>query len=135
MKKKVVILGCGRLGASVAAYCSSRGDSVIVVDSNPVAFDRLEEPFSGFKVTGDATDFSVLEREAFIATCDEAVITTGSDNVNLFLAHLCSGIYGVERIIVRFDDPAYETLVEGLRGVEAVYPFQLSYQEIVGKAS
>lgn len=131
MKNKTVILGCGRLGASLASYAANKGLNVIVVDSSKDSFDRLEEPFSGFTVTGDATDTNLLEKEAYIQTAQEVIVTTGNDNVNLYLAHLCSLVYKVPRIIVRFDDPKYEILIKDLEGVNAVYPFQLSYESIV----
>ena len=131
MKNKVVIIGCGRLGASIASYAASQSLNVIVVDSNPAAFERLEEPFSGFTVAGDATDQVLLEREAYIQTAESAIVTTGNDNVNLYLAHLLSRIYEVPEIVVRFDDPKYQELIKDLKGVNAVYPFQLSFEKIL----
>lgn len=131
MKNKVVIIGCGRLGASIASYAASQSLNVIVVDSNASSFERLDEPFSGFTVTGDATDCTLLEKEAYIQTAESVVVTTGNDNVNLYLAHLLSRIYEVPEIVVRFDDPKYEELIKDLPGVKAVYPFQLSFEKIL----
>ena len=122
MKNKVVIIGCGRLGASIASYAASQSLNVI---------ERLEEPFSGFTVAGDATDQVLLEREAYIQTAESAIVTTGNDNVNLYLAHLLSRIYEVPEIVVRFDDPKYQELIKDLKGVNAVYPFQLSFEKIL----
>ncbi len=131
MKNKIVVLGCGRLGASVASAASEKGLNVIVVDEKKESFDRLEEPFSGFTVVGNACDASLLEKDAYISTAQEVVITTGNDNANLYLAHLCSRIYQVPKIIVRFDDPKYEVLIKDLENVRAVYPFELSYRRVI----
>jgi len=124
MRNKVLIIGCGRLGANIAALASEKGQNVIVVDRNHNSFDRLPESFSGYRVTGDATDLSLLE-EAYIKTAKEVVITTGDDNVNLFLAHVACLIYEVPSIYVRLDDPERGALLNGLK-VRAIYPFELS---------
>lgn len=124
MRNKVLIIGCGRLGANIAALASEKGQNVIVVDRNHSAFDRLPESFSGYRVTGDATDLSLLE-EAYIKTAKEVVIATGDDNVNLFLAHVACLIYEVPNIYVRLDDPERGALLNGLK-VKAIYPFELS---------
>lgn len=124
MRNKVLIIGCGRLGTNIAALASEKGQNVIVVDRNHSAFDRLPESFSGYRVTGDATDLSLLE-EAYIKTAKEVVIATGDDNVNLFLAHVACLIYEVPSIYVRLDDPERGALLNGLK-VKAIYPFELS---------
>ena len=124
MRNKVLIIGCGRLGANIAALASEKGQNVIVVDRNHNSFDRLPESFSGYRVTGDATDLSLLE-EAYIKTAKEAVIATCDDNVNLFLAHVACLIYEVPSIYVRLDDPERGALLNGLK-VRAIYPFELS---------
>ena len=124
MRNKVLIIGCGRLGTNIAALASEKGQNVIVVDRNHNSFDRLPESFSGYRVTGDATDLSLLE-EAYIKTAKEVVIATGDDNVNLFLAHVACLIYEVPSIYVRLDDPERGALLNGLK-VKAIYPFELS---------
>lgn len=124
MRNKVLVIGCGRLGANIAALASEKGQNVLVIDRNVNAFDRLHESFTGYKIIGDATDLSLLE-EAFIKTAKEVVIATGDDNANLFLAHVASVIYEVPSVFVRLDDPERGALLAGLK-VKAIYPFELS---------
>ena len=131
MKNKIVVLGCGRLGSSIANNASARGENVIVVDTISSSFERLEDSFSGYKIVGDATDPSFLENEAYIKTAREVAITTGDDNVNLFLAHLCATIYGVPSVYVRFDDPDKSALIAGMPSVRAIYPFELSINKFL----
>lgn len=119
-----MIIGCGRLGASVANYSSAQGNDVIVIDENSAAFTKLDETFSGYTVVADATDIEELE-DAFIDTVKEVIITTEDDNVNLFLAHLCADILEVPYVYVRFDDPDKGYLIAG-GSIKAIYPFQLS---------
>jgi trk system potassium uptake protein TrkA len=126
MRNKILILGCGRLGSSIANNASARGENVIVVDSVASCFERLDDNFSGYKVTGDATDTSLLEEDAYIKTASEVIITTGDDNVNLFLAHLCATLYQVPFVYVRFDDPDKAALIAGYPNIKAIYPFELS---------
>ncbi|MFA6620345.1 MAG: NAD-binding protein [Bacilli bacterium] len=126
IKNKIVVIGCGRLGSSIADLASERGENVIVVDLISSSFERLDDNFSGYKVTGDATDVSLLEEDAYIETAREVAICTGDDNVNLFLAHLCASIYQVPEVYVRFDDPDKSALISGYPNIKAIYPFELS---------
>ena len=119
-----MIIGCGRLGASIANYSSSQGRDVIVIDKNPNSFNKLDETFSGYTVPADATDIDEL-KDAFIDSTKEVIITTENDNVNLFLAHLCADIFEVPYVYVRFDDPDKGFLISG-SSIKAIYPFQLS---------
>ena len=124
MKNKFLVIGCGRLGASIANSESENGKNVIVIDSDPSSFDRLNDSLSGYKITADATDISSLEA-AYIKTAEEVSIATGNDNVNLFLAHLCYDVYKVPKIVVRFNDPDYSALISGMN-IKAIFPFELS---------
>lgn len=125
-KNRVVIIGAGRLGTGVAERASAKGEDVIVIDKDASSFSRLDDTFTGFTVAGDATDVSFLESDGMIGTAKEVVITTGDDNVNLFLAHVCSRIFNVPRIFVRFDDPDKSACIAGFQNIKAIYPFELS---------
>ncbi|MBR5750265.1 MAG: TrkA family potassium uptake protein [Bacilli bacterium] len=132
-KNKTIVIGVGRLGSGIANRAAAKGQDVIVVDPNPKAFYSLDDTFSGFKVNSDSTDMFALEEHCDIKTAGQVVIVTGDDNVNLFLAYVCSLVYAVPRITVRFDDPDKGALVEGLPNVKAIYPFDLTlvkYNEI-----
>ena len=125
MKNRTMIIGCGRLGASIANYASSQGEDVIVLDAHKASFTKLDDSsFTGYSIACDATDVDELE-DAGIKTVREVVITTGDDNANLFLAHVCHDIYQVPSIYVRFDDPEKGMLIQGKK-IKPIYPFQLS---------
>lgn len=124
MRTRTFVIGCGRLGASIASYASQQGHDVVVIDEHKDAFTKLDESFTGFSIACDATDSNELE-EAGIKNAYEVVITTGDDNDNLFLAHVCHDIYEVPNIFVRFDDPEKGLLIQGKK-IKAIYPFQLS---------
>lgn len=124
MRNQTFIIGCGKLGASIANDSSRRGLDVVVVDSNSAVFSQLDDNFSGIARVADATDPNAL-LDAGILNAFEVIITTGNDNISLFLAHLCAKIYQVPYIYVRFDDPALGLLIQGMN-IKAIYPFQLS---------
>jgi len=126
IRNKTLVIGCGRLGAGVANRASAKGENVICIDQKEASFGRLDDTFSGYKVIGDATDMNTLEEDCYISSCQEVIITTGDDNVNLFLAHVCALIYEVPHVYVRFEDPDKGTLVAGFSRIKAIYPFDLS---------
>ena len=127
LKNKVLIVGCGRFGASIANQYSAEGKNVMIVDISQSRFDKLSENFMGYKFIGDATDISVL-RKANIETSKEIVIATGNDNVNILIAHVARKIFDVPEIYVRLDEPESETILKGLK-VKAIFPFELSFDE------
>ena len=124
LKNKTLIIGCGRLGASIANADSLSGKNVLVVDKDSRSFELLSDLFSGYTFLGDVTDLSLLE-EAYITSAKEIIIATGDANVNLFLAYVARKLYNVPKIYVRLDDPSLEILISDL-DVKAIYPFELS---------
>ena len=126
IRNKILIIGAGRLGSIIADRASSRGENVIVLDENDSSFRKLDEAFTGFKVTGDATDIALLKQDCYIDSVEEVVIVTGNDNTNLFLAHLCALIFKITNVYVRFDDPDKDILLNGVPNVKAIYPSDLS---------
>ena len=124
MRNRTFVIGCGRLGASIANYASQQGEDVVVLDEHKASFTKLDDSFTGYSIVCDATDSSDLE-EAGIKNALEVVIATGDDNANLFLAHICHDIYEVPNIFVRFDDPEKGLLIQGKK-IKPIYPFQLS---------
>ena len=94
MRTLTFVIGCGRLGASIANYASQQGQSVVVIDSEKASFTRLDDSFSGYTIVCDATDLDEL-RDAGINNAKEVIITTGNDNVNLFLAHVSATVLGI----------------------------------------
>ena len=126
-KNKTLIIGCGRLGSSMANKCSLEGKNIIVVDKNADAFDRLSDAFGGLTMVGDVTHLDFLQ-EAHISTAKEIIITTGDDNINVFVAHIARKLFDVPEIYVRLDSPENEVLLKGL-AIKAIFPFELSYDK------
>jgi trk system potassium uptake protein len=110
---RVVVVGCGRVGAGLAGALGERGDTVAVVDKDPRAFERLGERFLGQTVEGIGFDRDVLE-QAGIARADALVAVTGGDNSNVVTARVAREVYKVPRVIARIQDPRRAVIYEEL---------------------
>ena len=123
--KRTYVIGCGKLGASIANDCSRRGLEVIVIDADPSSFALLDDDFSGDPKVADASDLDALKALG-IENSYEVYVTTGNDNLSLFLAHACAILFEIPYVYVRFDDPALGILVQSQSNIKPVYPFQLT---------
>ena len=95
---RAIIIGCGRVGARVAAELDSRGEHVTVIDSSPRAFSRLPPSFKGETVRGNGTDEDVV-RSAGAEQADIVMTLTEGDNRNALAAQLAKHTFGVPRVI------------------------------------
>ena len=101
---KIVIVGCGRVGASVAEAYDRTGHQVLILDSATSAFDRLPATFGGVAIRGDGTDEDVLRR-AGAEGADVFLAVTEGDNRNVMAAQLANEALGIERVIAKINDP------------------------------
>ena len=100
----IVIMGCGRVGSTIAHNLESRGHSVAIIDQNPDAFRRLGPDFAGLTVTGVGFDREVLI-EAGIERADAFAAVSSGDNSNIISARLARETFGVDRVVARIYDP------------------------------
>lgn len=117
---KVVIMGCGRVGAQLAALLDSDGHEVTILDVNSSSFSRLAPTFKGTALLGDGTDEDSL-REAGIEEADAFVAVTRRENRNVMAAQIAKHIFEVPEVICRIYDPLREGLYQTL-GLEAICP-------------
>lgn len=123
-----LIVGCGRLGASLANELSDQEKNVIVVDSDKSSFRKLFPSFGGLTVTGDATSISVL-KEAQIDKAGVVIVVTNDDNVNIMISQMAKELFKREKVISRLYDPDRRTVYEGF-DIDLIYPAILSVNEI-----
>ncbi len=117
---KLVIVGCGRVGAMAAVALSKAGHQVTVIDINRRAFDRLGPDFNGEMVLGNGIDEDVL-RQAGIETADGFASLTNGDNRNIMAAQIAREIFKVPRVITRIYDPMRQDAYNEL-GLDTVCP-------------
>ena len=108
---KILIVGCGRVGAELAMSISRHGHDVTIVDQNPDAFDRLASDFKGRTVQGIAFDRDVLER-AGIESTDAFAAATSSDHANIVAAKVARDIFHVPNVVARIYNPAQREVYE-----------------------
>ena len=123
-KKKVVILGCGRVGARLARALIEEGHEVIVIDHNADQFRRLGEHFPGKTVLGDGLDIDVLAG-AGIEGADVFVAATNGDNTNVMSAQVACRRFKVCRSIVRMYDPIRAGAYREEFGINTICPTEI----------
>ncbi|OKL45986.1 potassium transporter TrkA [Boudabousia liubingyangii] len=99
-----VIMGAGRVGASLAVQLDSMGHSVAVIDQDADAFRRLPSDFGGRRVTGLGFDRDSL-RQAGIEDAYAFAAVSNGDNSNVIAARVVRETFGVKRVVARIYDP------------------------------
>jgi len=116
----VVIMGCGRVGAQLAALLDEEGHKVTILDIEPYSFRRLPSSFNGTPLVGDGTDEDYLKR-AGIEEADAFVAVTQGDNRNVMAAQIAKHSFNVPKVVCRIYDPLREELYHTL-GLETISP-------------
>ena len=114
----VVIVGCGRVGSSLAHSLIAGGHSVAVMDRNAEAFNRLGEGFTGQTVNGIGFDRDQLKL-AGIERADAVAAVTSGDNSNILIARVARETFGIQRVVARIYDPKRATIYQRL-GISTV---------------
>ncbi len=101
---KIIILGCGRMGSTMAQMLSESGHEVTVIDQDADAMARRLRDFEGKTVVGNGLDPDVLRR-AGIEQADAFVAVTNGDNRNITSVQIAKDIFNVPKVISRIYDP------------------------------
>jgi trk system potassium uptake protein TrkA len=104
MTVHIVIMGCGRVGSTLAHILEEQGNSVSVIDQDAEAFRKLRSSFRGSKVTGVGFDRDVLI-EAGIEKADAFAAVSSGDNSNVIAARVARESFDVQRVVARIYDP------------------------------
>jgi trk system potassium uptake protein TrkA len=110
---RVVVMGCGRVGASLSDSLSRIGHHVAVIDRDSTAFHRLSPDFSGERVLGMGFDRDVLLR-AGIEEADAFAAVSSGDNSNIISARVARETFGVQRVVARIYDAKRAAVYERL---------------------
>ena len=109
----IVIMGCGRVGSSLAIELDGLGHSVAVIDQDVESFRRLGPVFNGLTVTGVGFDRDTLQRAAIERAHAFAAVSSG-DNSNILAARVARETYGVGKVVARIYDPKRAEIYERL---------------------
>jgi trk system potassium uptake protein TrkA len=99
-----VIMGCGRVGSSLALSLENQGHDVAVIDQEESAFRRLGSAFEGRRVTGVGFDRDTLHEAGITDAYAFAAVSSG-DNSNILAARVARETFGVEHVVARIYDP------------------------------
>lgn len=122
----IIIMGCGRVGAQLAALLDRDGHKVTVLDVEQYSFRRLADNFGGTALVGDGTDEDAL-RKAGIEDADVFVSVTQGDNRNVMAAQIAKHIFNVPKVVCRIYDPLREEMYSTL-GLETISPTMVGAQ-------
>jgi len=100
----VIILGCGRVGSTIARMLAQDHHQVTVIDMTADSFRRLGSKFVGKKIIGTGTDQLVLQR-AGIEKADAFLALTQGDNTNIMAAQIAREVFNVPNVTTRIYDP------------------------------
>ena len=123
---KIVILGCGRVGATLATMMDREGHTVSVIDQSNDSFLRLPAEFRGDVFVGNGVDEDVLIR-AGIQEADAFAAVTNGDNRNIMASQIAREIFKVKRVVCRIYDPMREETYHEM-GMETYCPTKLGAQ-------
>jgi len=125
---RIVVVGCGRIGAQLANRLFRAGHKVVVIDIVASAFENLASDFRGRTLEGDVMAQDMLRRAGIEQTQGLAAMTS-SDTLNAVIAHLARSVYHIPNVVVRNYDPRWQPVYETF-GIQAVAPSEWGAQRI-----
>lgn len=125
---KILIIGCGRVGAGLAKNLTLGGHTITVVDQDPAAFERLGSTFTGERLVGVGFDRDVLVR-AGIEEADGLAAVTGSDDANAVVARLAGRDFHVPTVVARLYEPRRAEIYRRL-GIQTISPVSWGIQRL-----
>ena len=125
----IVILGCGRVGSTLAHILERQGHTVAVIDRNPEAFRRLGPDFEGRRVTGFGFDRDTMH-EAGIEKASAFAAVSNGDNSNIIAARVARETFGVENVVARIYDPGRAEVYQRL-GIPTVATVRWTADQIL----
>jgi trk system potassium uptake protein TrkA len=126
---KAIVVGCGRVGSSVARRLAREGWDVTAVDETEAALARLGEDWAGGFVVGHGMDLKTLKK-AGIEEADAVVIATDGDNTNIVVAQVAQQQFEVPRVVVRLLDP-HRAAFYASRGLNVVCPTKTAIEQLM----
>ncbi|MGD9694347.1 MAG: TrkA family potassium uptake protein [Thermoleophilia bacterium] len=124
--QRAIIVGCGRVGATLATRLADSGWEVVVVELREDALQRLGDEWRHPVVIGHGMDGEVLE-QAGIEDARVLIAATDGDNTNLVVAQVATRRFNVPHVAARIQDPARAEAFEG-RGFEVISPVKVAIE-------
>jgi len=126
---KIIIVGCGRVGAGLAKNLSLQGLDVVVIDRNKAAFDLLGQSFKGRTIEGIGFDQKVLSK-AGIEKADALAAVTASDEANIVAARMAKSFFRVPFVAARVYEPQKAKIYRRM-GIQTISPVTLGIDRMI----
>jgi trk system potassium uptake protein TrkA len=127
LRETIIIVGCGRLGSSLADMLSQQNKNVTIIDMKGDAFRKIPLSYGGLSIEGDGSDLDIL-RVAGATETDLLLATTDDDDTNIMIAQIAKQILKIPRVIVRINDTS-KMAAYADAGIESICPAALSMKE------
>ncbi|MFF2840451.1 potassium channel family protein [Paenarthrobacter sp. NPDC057981] len=124
-----VIMGCGRVGATLAHTLEDAGHSVAIIDQDERAFRRLRKSFTGRKVTGVGFDRDTLKQAGVEEAYAFAAVSSG-DNSNILATRVARETFHVAHVVARIYDPGRAEIYQRL-GIPTVAAVRWSADQVL----
>lgn len=118
----IIIIGCGRLGSTLAKELSDNGHDICILDRDDENLDRLGSGFNGLRIKGVEYDNDKL-MEAGIDKADALLAVTHDDNVNITVSMIADRVHNVPKVIARVNEPSKKFIYETI-GIDTINPVQ-----------
>jgi trk system potassium uptake protein len=125
---KAIIVGCGRVGSSIALQLAREDWDVTAIDEKEEALQRLGEHWGGGFIVGHGMDTEIL-RKAGIEEADAVVVATNGDNTNIVVGQVAQKRFDIQCVVVRILDPARAKFYKE-RGLRTVCPTKTAIDEL-----
>ncbi len=109
----IIIVGCGRVGRSIAEQLNAEGHSITVIDRKAKALDKLTDTQNVMTIVGNGATYGIL-KDAGIKDCDLLIAVTAADELNLYTCLIAKNA-GVDATIARVRNPEYIHDVEHIK--------------------
>lgn len=103
---KIVIIGAGKTGLSVAKFLSRNENSITIIDQDKKLLSRVTEKLDVRTICGAATDPDILE-QAQVQECDVLIAVTGSDEMNILSCQMAMTCLSKAKKIARIRKECY----------------------------
>ncbi len=102
---KALVVGCGKIGATIVSDLVDEGHDVVVIDNDPQVIEKITNIYDVMGVCGSGTDYDTL-MEAGAEGTELVIAVTSSDELNMLCCYI-SGRLGAKHTIARIRNPQY----------------------------
>ncbi len=127
----IIIIGCGRLGGSLASELSDFGHDICIIDRDGCRLSTLGSGFNGQRIKGIEFDSDNLI-EGGIQQADALLAVTSDDNINITVSLIANKIYHVPQVVARVNDPNRKYIYEKLN-IETISPVRLGAELLISR--